>query len=282
MTDPLAPIGLALVRDAEIMGAEPYFHELITGIERVTLPRGRSLLLRVLTTREAEVALYRQWAAEGRVAAVVVVDLGSDDSRPALVAALGLPAVVAGPPVLDSLTTVWTDDDEAMRSAVDHLLRRGHRHLVHVGGPMEMLHSHVRRQGFELACQTAGVAMDAVNGDYSRASGAAAVSEVLARSARPTAVVVDSDLMALGVLDAAAAAGLRVPEDLAVLAWDDSAQCQLSSPPLSAVARDVQAVGEQVGRAVLDVVSGAEPRVHHAAEAVIVARQSTEQHKLSI
>ncbi|MEJ5945993.1 substrate-binding domain-containing protein [Pseudokineococcus basanitobsidens] len=271
----LAPIGLALVRDAEIMGAEPYFHELVTGIERVTLPRGRSLLLRVLPTVEAEVAAYRGWARTGRVGAVVVVDVREGDSRPALVRELGLPAVVVGPPVGDDVTTVWTDDDEAVRAAVAHLLDRGHRRLLHVGGPADMLHSRVRREGFEGACRDAGAAGATAVGDYSRASGAVAVSEALSRSGRPTAVVVDSDLMALGALDAAASAGLRVPEELAVLAWDDSAQCQLSVPPLSAVSRDVQAVGEQVGRAVLDVLAGAPPRQHHAAPAVVVAREST-------
>lgn len=275
MTTGQLPIGLALVRPTEIMGAEPYFHELIAGIERATLPSGHSVLMRVLPDHDQEARTYRKWAEQGRVACVLIVDVLLDDTRPALVRQLGLPAVVVGPPIDPELTTVWTDDDEAMRLAIDHLAKMGHSHILHVGGPREILHSNRRREVFEQVCDEKNLVCTTRNGDYSRASGRSAVAAVMSSGEPPTAAIFDNDLMALGGSDATQAADLRVPEDLAILAWDDSAQCQLSAPPLSAVSRDVRAVGQQIGEAVLEVLKGATPTIEHAAQATVVARRST-------
>lgn len=269
------PIGLALVRDTEILGAEPYFHDLIAGIEEVTLPHGHPVLLRVLASRADENRLYRSWAQTAAVAGVLLVDIQEDDSRPAFAVELGLPAVVVGPPVAEDLMTVWTDDDAAMRLAVEYLIAQGHREILHVGGPTHIRHSSSRRDTFAQACADAEVVARLATGDYSRMSGEAATAVALAEHPDITAAVYDSDLMALGGLDAAAAVERGVPGSLAVIAWDDSIQAQLSSPPLSAIARDTRAVGRLIGRAMLDVLGGEQAVVRHAPAAALRIRQSS-------
>lgn len=269
------PIGIALVRDTEILGAEPYFHDLIVGIEEVTLPEGYPVLLRVLATRVEEERLYRAWAGSSDVTGVLLVDIDEDDTRPALVTDLGLPAVVVGPPVAEDLMTVWTDDDAAMGLAARYLVEQGHAEILHVGGPTHIRHSLSRRRAFEQSCAEGNVVARTATGDYSRASGQAATDAALAAHPGITAAVYDSDLMALGGLDAAAAAGIEVPDGLAIIAWDDSTQAQLSTPPLSAIARDTRAVGRLIGRAMLDVVAGAPADVRHAADAALRVRRSS-------
>lgn len=270
-----APIGIALVRPAEIMGAEPYFHDLIAGIERVTLPHGYSVLLRVLATDESELATYTDWATGHRVSATLLADMVSHDPRPRLVRDLGLPTVIIGPPDFDTFTSVWTDDDEAMRATVHRLTDLGHTSILHVGGPVAMIHSQRRREAFTQTCHEVGVSPSHGLGDYSRASGAEAMQEALSHRPSATAAVFDSDLMALGGLDAARSAGLAVPRDLSIVAWNDSALCQLSAPSLTAVARDAQAVGRLAGRAVLQMLAGEPATLLHAPSAVLVERAST-------
>lgn len=269
------PIGLALVRDTEILGAEPYFHDLIVGIEEVTLAEGYPVLLRVLPSRDDEERLYRSWAASGAVTGVLLVDIQEGDKRPALTMDLSLPAVVVGPPVAQELMTVWTDDDAAMGIAARYLIGQGHHEILHVGGPTHMRHSLSRRTAFAQACADGGVVARLATGDYSRASGEAATAAALAEYPQLSAAVYDSDLMALGGLDAASGVGRGVPDDLAIIAWDDSTQAQLSLPPLSAIARDTRAVGRLIGRAMLDVVSGEAVDVRHAPDATLRVRRSS-------
>lgn len=275
MAEQLAPIGLALVRPAEIMGAEPYFHELIAGIERVTLPLGYSVLLRVLSSHESELDTYAMWAARAQVSGVLIVDLLENDPRPAHIAELGLPAVIIGPPGFETMTTVWTDDDEAMRQAVRRFASLGHENVAHIGGPPDLLHSRRRRSAFVDECAVLGLEALLLEGDYSRRSGALAVSELIERQAPATAAIFDSDLMALGALDALHARDLNAPDRLSIMAWDDSALCQLANPSVSAVSRDTQVVGQLIGAAIVDAVRGQAPRLLHAPPATIVERGST-------
>ncbi|MBF4631735.1 substrate-binding domain-containing protein [Clavibacter michiganensis subsp. phaseoli] len=273
------PIGLALVRASEIMGAEPFFHEFIAGVERAVRPAGHSVLLNVLPDHDAELATYRRWREDGEVAGVIIVDLQVDDVRPAVVRELGLPAVVVGPPsAATGSRAVWTGDDDAMRSAVGFLVELGHRRVAHVAGPTHLLHTRIRQDAFAEECAVRGLEAVRASGDYSRASGAHALEALLEGDDRPTAVVFDSDLMALGGLDAARDLGIDVPGELSLLAWDDSAQCQLSEPPLSAVSHDVQMVGMITGRQLLEEISAPQACAVTSPAVVIVPRGSTSRH----
>ena len=282
------PIGLTLVRPSEIYGAEPYFHEFTAGLDRVVRPRGHAVLLRVLPDREAELDLCRRWSAGGIVDAVVLVDLGVDDPRVSLVAELELPAIsVSSPAISRGLPAVWTNDDVAVQEAVVALASLGHVRLAHVSGPLRLAHSVARRDTFVAICEERGLKASAVTGDYSFESGERALSMLLDAYADPrdpaiedaplvpTAVVFDNDLMALGGLAEARRRGLRVPGDLSVIAWDDSAQCQLSEPPLSALSHDVQRIGEMVGETVLAVLDGQRPPTLEAPPIVFVPRATT-------
>ena len=282
------PIGLTLVRPSEIYGAEPYFHELTAGLDRVVRPRGHAVLLRVLPDREAELDLCRRWSAGGVVDAVVLVDLGVDDPRVSLVAELDLPAIsVSSPAISSGLPAVWTNDDVAVEEAVDALALLRHVHLAHVSGPLRLAHSVARRDTFIAVCEERGLTASTMTGDYSFESGERALSALLDAQdglddptiagalAIPTAVVFDNDLMALGGLAEAQRRGLSVPGDLSLVAWDDSAQCQLSEPPLSALSHDVQRIGEMVGETVLAVLDGQRPPTLEAPPIVFVPRATT-------
>ncbi|WP_250008410.1 substrate-binding domain-containing protein [Actinoplanes sp. M2I2] len=266
--------GLVLARASRVLGEEPYYHEFLEGLERVLTPAGVSVLVKVVTDRAAESETYEQWAAQGRVDGVVLVDLWPDDDRVALVNRLKLPAVVLGAPSAASgLPTVWTDDAGVAREAVRLLAERDHAVIGHISGPLAFAHTQLRREGASSEAAERGLRLLHAEGDYSYESGRAATAALL--SGGPTAIVCDNDLMALGALAELAARGLAVPADMSVVAWDDSAQCQLAVPPLSAMSHDVGRIGELAAGALLAALDGAEAAVYQAPAAQFVGRGST-------
>ncbi|GIE99905.1 LacI family DNA-binding transcriptional regulator [Paractinoplanes rishiriensis] len=274
MTQPQRRVGLVLARASRVLGEEPYYHEFLEGLERVLTPAGVSVLVKVVTDRPAEHETYERWAAEQRVDGVVLVDLAPDDDRVALVNRLELPAVVLGAPSTASgLPTVWTDDAGFAREAIRFLAGRGHDVIGHISGPPAFAHTQLRRAGAVAEAGERGVRLVHAEGDYSYESGHAATAELL--PAGPTAIVCDNDLMALAALDALREQGRAVPADISVVAWDDSALCQLAVPALSAMSHDVGRIGELAAGALLDAMAGAAPAVYEAPAAHLVARDST-------
>ncbi|UOE44836.1 LacI family DNA-binding transcriptional regulator [Agromyces larvae] len=269
-------VGFALAKPAEVLGAEPYMHELIAGIERVLLPRSASLLLRIVSSPSGVADTIRRWSADGLVDAVILMDLEPDDAAVALVRELAIPAVVSGDPdTAAGLSTVWSQDDLVMDAAVDAMLRLGHRRLAQLTGPGRMAHTRLRLAAFERAARAAGAEAVAREGDYSERSGRELALELLRDEQPPTAIVADNDLMAIGALAAARELGVEVPAQLSIVAWDDSPLCQLSSPPLSAMSHDVQTIGELIAEVALEAIDGEPARVVRAPVAEFVARGST-------
>ncbi|MFJ4851620.1 MULTISPECIES: LacI family DNA-binding transcriptional regulator [unclassified Streptomyces] len=272
---PGTPVGLALVRDAEVLGAEPFFHDFIAGMESVLVPLGVPVLLQVVATVAQASERMRAWARLGQVQGVILIDLLPGDERVALVKELGMPAVVIGDPVTaGGLPAVWTQDDVAMQDVVDKLVAAGHAHVGHVAGPAEMAHTIIRRRTFLDAAHGHGVRTTTFEGDYSEAAGVRALSALCALEDRPTALVFDNDVMALGALHEADRLGLAVPADLSLVAWDDSALCQLAAPPLGAVSHDVQELGELAGRILAGALVAAPAATVNAPPARLVMRGS--------
>lgn len=271
-------VGLVVARATQVLGEEPFYHEFVEGLERVLMPAGVSVLLKVVTDQAAEYATYEQWAAQQWVSGVILVDLRSDDERADRVRALGLPAVAIGDPsTAPDLSTVWTDDAEFAREAVRFLAGRGHTVLGHISGPLLFKHTQLRRGGFEAEAAHRGLTLMTAEGNYTQDSGRAVTAELLtARPASPSAIVYDNDVMALGGLDWIKGQGIRVPDDVSVIAWDDSAQCQLAEPALSAMSHDVGRIGELAANAILEaMLVNAVANVFQAPRAHIVERATT-------
>ncbi|ASR53971.1 LacI family transcriptional regulator [Cellulomonas sp. PSBB021] len=268
-------VGLVLARPARLLGIEPFFAELISGIEERLSTEGRSLLLHVVPDHEAEIAAYRRWASGG-VDAVVVVNVALVDQRLEVLAELGIPTVVVGGPTRDlPFSHVWIDNARAMRDAVAHLAALGHERLARVSGPATLAHTQARTDAFVAECERLGVQGVVVEGDYLEESGTRATRSLLGRGSPPSAIVYDNDVMAVAGLQVAGEMGVPVPERLSLLAWDDSALCRLAHPPLSAMSLDVHAMGGQVADCVLDVLADGPVRSYTAPLPRLVSRGST-------
>ncbi|MCL3862329.1 LacI family DNA-binding transcriptional regulator [Actinotalea sp. K2] len=271
-----ATVGMVITRPASVLGVEPFFMSFVSGIEEVLSERGFALLLQVTPYLDRELETYRRWWSERRVDGVFVVDIRVADDRIGLLTELRLPAVVVGDPEhAGSLPSVWSDDVRAVEEAVRHLAELGHRRLARVGGLENLVHTRLRAEAFDRVAQELGLdAAVQVSTDYTLDGGTAATRALLTSSDPPTAVVFDNDLMALGAMHVAGELGLRVPQDLSILAWDDSPLCRLTSPPLSAMSRDVAEYGRAAAVLLLATLDGSGPRVVRSAVPRLVDRGS--------
>ncbi|MEO3751988.1 substrate-binding domain-containing protein [Streptomyces sp. B6B3] len=269
-------VGLVLARPARLLGVEPFFMEFIAGIEERLSARGMSVLLHVVPAQSEEIATHRRWAERGLVDAVVVVNLTTDDRRPAVLRELGLPAVVVGTWKGEPATAyVGTNNEDSVREALGRLLDLGHRRIARVTGPAELLHTRTRTEALREGCQAVGIAPVVVEGDYSAEAGERLTARLLKRDEPPTAILYDNDVMAVAGLGAAKDAGVAVPERLSLIAWDDSTLCRLATPALSTMSVDVHQYGVSVAETVLELVDGRPVTLRMAPPARFVARGTT-------
>ncbi len=268
-------VGLALLPADDDGALEPFYADLLAGMEEELDAHGASVFVHVVPDLDAELVAYRRWARERLVDAVVISDLVADDPREQACRDLGLPAVLLGGEPCPGRWVVDYDNDEAMRTAVAFLADLGHRRIGWVSGPRRYRHTRVREAAFREAVAAAGATGVQREGDYGEASGAARTAELLALPAPPTAIVYDNDLMPLAGLREATRRGLRVPEDLSVLAWDDSANVRISTPPLSVVSRDVHELGALTAEVLLRAVAGGPPGTTRTPGVRVVPRGST-------
>lgn len=249
----------------------------IAGMEDTLEDAGASLLVQVVDDRAEELATYERWARDGSVAAVVVANIVPHDPRIAALQAARMPAVVMGRAAdAGGFPTVHAANASVMTDLVHRLVAVGHERLAHVTGPSDLSHVRSRNEALEAAGAAARISTVIVESDFTAEGGAAATRDLLADGPDgPTVIVYDNDAMALAGLETIRAAGLHVPDDVSIVAWDDSVHCQLADPPLSALTYDLHGYGRATAAVVLDHVRTGEVRHVDLAPAHLVERAST-------
>jgi DNA-binding LacI/PurR family transcriptional regulator len=268
--------GLVIDRPARLLGMEPFFMQLISGIQAELSGGQTALLFTTAEDQAAEIAMYRSWWAQRRVDGVFLVDLQIGDQRVPVLEELRMPAVVIGAPVgAGSLTAVWEDDAAATHAVVEHLTGLGHIRLARVTGIPRFWHTKIRTDAFKAAAAAAGAEAVCVEADYTGEHGAAATRRLLRSKRPPTAILYDNDIMAVSGLSTATAMGVDVPGELSIVAWDDSPLCALVHPPLAALTRDIAAYGAHAARTLIQLADGVTVDNVEAAPPVLTARGST-------
>jgi DNA-binding LacI/PurR family transcriptional regulator len=270
-------IGLVLARAPETLGFESFYMQFIAGIEQVLTERSYGLLLQVVPDIEAEVQAHRRWHAARRVDGVIVVDPRRDDPRLAALQGRGaLPAVVVGDPEFaGDLPAVFTDDATALRECVRYLAGLGHRSIGRVSGTEGFGHTTIRDLAFDGEAAREGVVGRVARADFTPDAGAAATRSLLDVDDPVTAVIYDNDVMAFAGLGVAHELGARVPEDVSLVAWDDSPLCRAAYPQLTALSHDVTSYGAHVARRLFERMAGAAARAYRDSTPTLTVRGST-------
>ena len=230
--------------------------------------------------QERLTAWARELAGAGRRAVIAVVnDLTAGDL--AALARARLPLVVIDPLNLPQarVTSVGSTNFAGGLVATQHLLGLGHRRIAFVGGPLSAACNQARMHGFRAAMEAEGASVSdeyVRNGRFMYEDGVALGALVLDLPARPTAVFAASDETAAGVIEAARARGLRIPEDLSVVGFDDTQVARFASPPLTTVRQPLREMGGVALRTALRLAAGEQLESHHVELATdLVVRDST-------
>jgi DNA-binding LacI/PurR family transcriptional regulator len=226
----------------------------------------------------AESAQFGDFARGGHVDGVLLVSMHGDDTLAKALEASGVPTVVNGRPRGETaLFSVDAANVAGGQVATDLLISRGARRIATITGPLDMSVGQDRLAGYQRALHAAHLpaAADLVaEGDFSVAGGAAAMAALLEREPRLEAVFAASDLMALGALRVLAGAGRRVPDDVAVIGFDDIAEAGATAPALSTVRQPIGELGRTMARVLLSRLAGEPTPMRTVLPVVVVRRDS--------
>jgi LacI family xylobiose transport system transcriptional regulator len=268
---------------------ELVFHELISlwateiirGAENVAREEGLTLVLSESAGRAERGMSWVDGVLTRDPAGVILImsDLTADQ-RERLVSR-DVPFVVmdpAGSPD-DDVPAIGTTNWQGGHSATRHLLDLGHRRIGVIGGPADVLCSRARIDGYRAALEAAGVPCDprlVRHGTFQHEAGRRVGRELLRLPDRPTAIFAGSDVQAMGVYEAAREQGLRIPEDLSVVGFDDLPISAWMGPPLTTVRQPLVEMAETAARLVLDRGRGDTSGMHRVELATrLVVRDST-------
>jgi LacI family repressor for deo operon, udp, cdd, tsx, nupC, and nupG len=271
-------IGLVLARPTVQLELDPFFLRFLAGVETALARADHALVMRVTAaTNGPELGLYERLAAAGQVDGFLLTDPELDDPRFELLAATGLPVVVAGNPVSPCpFPFVETDHARGIAAMVEHLLALGHRHVAFVGGFDRYEHVQARLRVWHETLAAAGVEPGPVaHANPGDPAGTTATARVLAAAPRPTAIVFGSDVLAVGGLGAARERGIEVPRELSIGGFDDSPLAALASPPLTSVRVDYAGFGEAAAAALLASIAGEPAPEFRPAPPELVVRASS-------
>lgn len=272
---PPQSIGLVLARPEEVVGEEVFFAKFLTGVQSVLSQRGYSLHLQMASGLAAESEIHAQWISDGRVDGILVLDPRIDDPRVSFLEHLGHPTiVVGGDNDSETLGSVRADDGRLMRTILDHLVGLGHERIGYVTGDQGFAHIRRRIDAFTDYSIEGGVWGIVLAGDFAPQRAKSATRRLLSSPRRPTALVYDSEVMAIAGMATIAEAGLSVPRDVSVVSWEDSATCQVLHPTVTALNRDAVTLGKLAATEMLQLLDH-EPIEHPDVEAVVVQRESS-------
>ncbi|MGP2440396.1 LacI family DNA-binding transcriptional regulator [Streptomyces sp. JW3] len=260
----------------------PFFSALTAGVEEVAHELDLGVMVCAGTRAPAEAARHMTLMSSHQVRGAV---LASGEGVGKTVAAFrrnAIPFVIADQNAPQpSACSVGIDDFAGGRAAVQHLIELGHRRIAYVSGPDRLQQVRDRRQGALNAVCRAGLPATALRElpchDLTVAAGRDAGQRLIALDARPTAVFCANDLLALGVMQALYTAGLRMPEDIAVIGHDDIDFAATSVVPLTSVRRPARAMGREAGRLLIEETTNGVPHehTHIALQPELIVRQST-------
>jgi LacI family transcriptional regulator len=217
----------------------PFFPELIQGFEDVAVEHGYEILVSSTNYDPKRMAHCIRRMLERKVEGVAVMTFGIEQPLLEQLAKRKVPLVfVDAAPDRPGISVLKVDYHHGIRQGVQHLAALGHRNIGFVSGPVRLNSAKARQQAFLTAIKECGIPPKAAwmqEGDHTLEGGVAAMDRILAGGERPTAIMCSNDMTAIGVLHSAYRAGIRVPDELSVIGFDDIHLAQMMMPPLTTI-----------------------------------------------
>jgi DNA-binding LacI/PurR family transcriptional regulator len=252
-------IALVLSESAtRVFSDEAVLPGIIRGVSQELDAADKQLVL-MLAGSTASHDRIERYAMSRHVDGVIIASMHGADPLPNSLHRMGIPVLCGGRPLGRSpVPYVEVDNVGGARFAVRHLVQSGRSRIATIGGPQDMVAGIDRLNGYREELRGSALRSIVAIGDFTRESGAAAMRQLLEDDPRLDAVFVASDLMALGALNALAAAGRRVPDDVAIVGFDDIEAARYAEPSLTTVRQPIVGQGRELARQLLRLAVGEE------------------------
>lgn len=259
-TNRTGSVAFLLTEDHQLLFEDPNFSMLLTGAAQALAERQLSLVL-IMAGSAAEQERALAYIEAGHVDGVLLVSAHSGQRLISDIVDSKVPAIACGIPLgfQKRLGYVAADDLEGAREMVAHLRGLGRTRIATIAGPEDTPGGVARLEGYRLELGEVFDDRLVRHGDYGRASGEAAMRELLEADPTIDAVFVANDRMAAGAIDALQAAGRRVPEDVAVGGFDDSSIAVGTDPALTTMRQPFERISAEMVRLLLQVIEGERP-----------------------
>jgi LacI family transcriptional regulator len=260
--------------------ANPFFAEVGHAIEAAAFALGYSVILCNTENDEAKEHLYTEVLENKQLDGIIFVGAGEDRESISELVKNGLPLVVVDRDMGNlGLDIVTTENYQGGFLATQHLLSLGHQIIGCITGPSNITPSADRVTGYRAALQQAGHPVNEsllVRGDFHAPSGHSAALQLLQLTPHPTAIFVCNDMMAIGALRAASQLGLSVPEDVAIVGFDDIELASYISPSLTTVAQPKLEIGQLAVKLLFERMGDPSlPPRHTVLSTTLVIRESS-------
>ncbi|WP_416354820.1 LacI family DNA-binding transcriptional regulator [Arthrobacter gandavensis] len=236
--------------------ADPFFATVVEGVAKYL--NSTDYMLNMVTSSEANPGKTQRYLMGGNVDGVLVVSHHSGDHSWEHLSD-ALPIVFAGRPLLNAADSYYVevDNEEGALAAVERLITTGRQNIATIAGPQDMPPGVDRLAGWRSGLRQAGLSDALVEyGDFTVASGAAAMQRLLARGKRIDGVFAANDQMAAGAHAVILEHGLRIPEDIALVGFDDDQFAMGVQPALTTVHHPIAELGEKMARMLVELIEG--------------------------
>ncbi|MEN6394023.1 MAG: LacI family DNA-binding transcriptional regulator [Anaerolineaceae bacterium] len=270
-------LGLVLPRSVSSFFADPYFPRLTQGIAQACNQYNYTLGLFLISTKEDEEAIFPRVSRKGLLDGILLQSDQLGDQLTDQIIQSKIPLVIIGRPFYNkNVSYIDVDNVNGAFTAVSHLIRLGYQRIGTITGVSTRTVSVDRKEGYIKALTERGRNIDEsliVEGDFTEAGGYYAMQQLLPN--KPDAVFAASDIMAIGAMRAIREAGLRVPEDIALVGFDDLPLATMPEPRLTTIRQPVYQFGVKAVEILLDLIeNGIEPPRRIIMDTELIIRNS--------
>jgi DNA-binding LacI/PurR family transcriptional regulator len=257
----------------------PFFPELIQGFEDVAVANGYEILVSSTNYDPKRMALCIRRMLERKVEGVAVMTFGIEEPLLEQLAERNIPMVfVDMGPQHPGISLLKVDYHHGIRQGVQHLAALGHRNISFISGPKRLHSAQSRLEAFSQSLRECGITPDPawlLEGDHTLEGGIRVMEKILAGKKLPTAVMCSNDMTAIGVLHKLYRAGLRAPDDLSLIGFDDIHMARVTIPPLTSIQMSRLDLARAAVTALRAHVEGTAPQREYKIDTHLVVREST-------
>lgn len=252
-------IGLVMPSSSDVVFQNPFFPTVLQGISEGAHEKKYALHMTTGKSEKETLEGVVNMVQGKRVDGMILLNSKVEDNIITYLKERDFPFVLIGKPYknVEQITHVDNDNFRAMKEATEYLLKHGHRKIAFIGGSLDLMVTVERFLGYERAMSNANITLRneyVINEEFLIEGGQEAVRKLMSVTHPPTAIIVADDFMALGVLNTLDELGIRVPEDISIVSFNNVLLAEMAKPPLTSVDINIFELGYQASKSLIQMI----------------------------